>query len=260
MRWLPFVLLLVACNPPEAPAELSELGRYFVREFDNADPAFLAVGADSLVELFAEVDFDAATLDRSTIPTHLEPEDVEGLVRPPDTDLQNSTDVTLYYRSTHPVSAHAAFTVEADQAPAEVSTPEYTRTFLEGDDCFASGDCDLLRTTNDVFRENPMFSLRFELLKDFRWSETSDGEAVLVSRAWTEQTFAAEVGTADLRQSWTLDVFIDSGAGCDRLRVNWAETVFDPQIGEDIQRNSTRSSMQDAMELADEALDQRSSG
>ena len=260
MRTLLLVILLAACSPPEAPTELSELGRFLIREFDNGDPALLQSGATNLAALMHAVDFEGATVDRSTIPAHLEPGDVEGLRRPPGTDLENTVDVSLYYRSRHRADEHAAFTVESDQLSAEPSAVGYERALLEGGDCFAGGQCSLLRTVNDVLRENGLFSLQFELFKDFRRAETDDGRSVLLSRAWTEEGFEAHVGTANLRQSWTLDVFIDAGEGAERLRINWAETTFDPPIEEYILRNTTRSSMQDALEAADGALDTQAVG
>lgn len=260
MRRLPllFAAALAGCTPPpEAPQELSELARYMVRVFDADDPRELQVGADNFAALLDAVDYEAETAERSTIPASLEPADVEDLARPPGSRLEDTLDVTLFYASRHPVASHAAFTVSPDQLEAEPSTPAYERTLLEGGDCFGVGDCGLLRTTNAVTRENLLFALDFELLKDFRRLETSDGRDVLVSRAWTEEVFEAHVGTAILRQSWTLDVFVDGPDGALRFRGNWAETTFDPPIEDDIARNTTRGGMQNGHELADEVLDEQ---
>jgi hypothetical protein len=252
---LAVVLLASGCAAPEAPTELSELARYLVREFDHEDPAFLAAGASNLDVLLDGLDLDEDLFERSSVPTHLALDDVADLTRPPGTDLDDTVDVTLAYRSSYGVAEHAVFAVDGDQLSAEPSAVAYERTFLDGDDCFASGACTRLRTVNQVSRQNMLFALDFELWKDFRRAQTEDGVDVLVSRAWTEEGFQAHVGTADLRQSWTLDVFIDDEVGCRRWRVNWAETLFDPPIEDDILRNTTRSSMQDALEAADAALD-----
>ncbi len=255
MRALLVTLLLAGCNPPEAPTELSDLARYVIREFDNDDPAFLQAGATNLATLLDAVDYEADTVARSTIPTGLQAEDVVGLTRPADTELEDTADVSLYYRSRHPVAAHADYTRQADQLDAEPTATAYMREFLEGRDCFGNGDCEHLRTVNDLTRENLLFSMQFELWKDFRRLQTEDGRAVMVSRAWTQEGFLAHVGTANLRQSWTLDVWLDEGEGSERLRVNWAETTFDPPIDEDIIRNTTRAAIQDALEAGDDALD-----
>jgi len=250
-------LTLAGCPAPiEAPTELSDLARYMVREFDAEDPAVRVAGADNFAALLDGVDFSASTPDRSTIPSSLSSDDVADLTRPPDTSLADTTDVTLFYGSRHPVSTHAAFTLVENQIDAEPSTAAYTRSFLDGEDCFEDGSCDRLSTVNAVSRENALFALDFTLFKDFRRFATTDGRDVLVSRAWTVEPFEASRGTAVLRQSWTLDVFVDGPDGALRFRGNWAETTFDPPIDEDIARNTTRSGMQNGHERADEALDE----
>ncbi len=255
--WAAAMVALGGCAAPvEAPTELSELARYMVREFDAADPAVRVAGADNFAALLDGVDYSASTADRATIPASLEADDVADLSRPPDTVLANTTDVTLFYGSRHPVSAHAAFTVADNQVDAEPSTASYVRTLLDGGDCFGDGSCERMSTVNAVGRENALFALDFTLFKDFRRLETSDGRDVLVSRSWTQEAFEASRGTAVLRQSWTLDVFVDGPDGAQRFRGNWAETTFDPPIDEDIARNTTRNGMQNGHELADEVLDE----
>jgi len=255
VRALPVLLVpLLGCVPPvEAPTELSDLARFLVREFDAEDPAVLEAGVSNLAVLLEDVDYTADTVTRSTAQAALEATDLERLTRPPDTDLRLTADVSLFYASRHPVAAHAGFTDE-DQLPAEPTATEYTREVLEGD-CFAAGDCDLLRTFNDLTRENAAFSMRFDLFKDFRRTTTEDGRDGMVSWAWTEESFAAHVGTANLRQSWTLDVWVESDDGSRRFRANWAETTFDPPVEEQVIVGTTRAGIQDGMEAADEALD-----
>jgi hypothetical protein len=232
---------------------LSDLARFLVREFDNEDPAVMEAGVTNLAVLMDAVDYEASTVDRSTIPAHLEAVDVERLTRPPETFIDRTVDVSVSYLSRHTVSDHIGFTDE-DQLPAEPTAVEYTRDVLEGD-CFAAGDCDHLRTFNDLTRENGLFSVRFDLFKDFRAMQTDDGRDVMVSWAWTEESFLAHVGTAHLKQSWTLDVWLEKDGGAERLRVNWAETTFDPPVEDDVVRNTTRGGIQDALEAADDVLD-----
>ena len=245
----------VGCAAPEAPTEVSELSRFLVREFDNPDPAILEAGATNFAALLDAVDYGGSTADRAVTPSSLLDDDVFDVERPPDTNLQDATEVAVFYRSRHSVSAHEAFSVQPDQLPAEPNTQAYERAFLEGQGCFGTCDCESLRTWNDITRENMLFSVQFELRKDFRHLETEDGRAVLISRAWTEESFPASGGSADLRQSWTLDIWVDGDDGSERYRANWAETVFDPPIDEDVIRVTTRNGMNSALDRADEALD-----
>jgi len=252
---LAIVCTLGGCMAPEAPTEISELSRFLVREFENPDPAVLRAGVTNFAALLDSVDYGASTADRAVIPASLADDDVFDVARPPGTDLENATEVAVFYQSRHQVIEHELFSVQPDQLPAEPNTQAYARDFIEGQGCFVTCDCANLRTWNDITRENMLFAVQFELRKDFRHLETEDGRAVLISRAWTEESFAATVGTADLRQSWTLDVWVDSEHGAKRFRANWAETVFDPPIDEDIIRATTRNGMDNALRRADEALD-----
>ncbi|MCO4768862.1 MAG: hypothetical protein KDA24_02455 [Deltaproteobacteria bacterium] len=256
--WLLAILTaLSGCAAPEAPTEISDLSRFMVREFENPNPGVLRAGVSNFAELLDAVDYDASTAERAVMPASLTEDDVFDVELPEGIDLEAATEVAVFYQSRHPVSAHESFSVEADQLAAEPNTDMYERAFLEGQECFGTCDCEALRTVNDITRQNMLFELEFELKKDFRHLETDDGRAVLVARAWTEETFPATGSSAELLQSWTLDVWIDSDEGARRYRANWAETVFDPPIDEDLIRVTTRNGMDNALATADEALDAR---
>ena len=78
---------------------------------------------------------------------------------------------------------------------------------------------------------------------------------MLVARSWFDGEYAASRGSALLRQSYTLDVWLENeSGGTDRVQVLYAETVFDPPIEEHIKRNTTRLSVDSAMSTTDEAL------
>jgi hypothetical protein len=249
--------ILVGCNSPEAPSEVSDLMRFLMREFDNPDPDFLIAGAQNMADYLATVDYDAGGADRSTIPDPLREDDLVGMGHADGTDPLDTVNVSLAYRSSRPIREHALLQAEADHTIAEPSAGAYARTWDDALDptCFGEQTCQLLRTTNIIERSNALFAAEFELFKHFRWTETEDGTPMIVARAWFDEIYAASRGSADLRQSYTLDVWMENAdGGTDRVQVLYSDTAFDPPIDADIKRNTTRLSIDGAMSTTDEAL------
>lgn len=255
------IVLLIACaagcNSPEAPTDVSDLMRYLVREFDNADPAYLAAGAQNMGDYLATVDYEGDSVARSTIPDPLLEEDLVGMSRLAGTDPADTINLSLAYRSSRPIGDHARMQAEADHTIAEPSASSYERTWDDEPDptCFPDRTCTLLRTTNQIERSNMLFTVEFELFKHFRWTETEDGRSMIVGRAWFDGEYVASVGTAVLRQSYTLDIWLDNAlGGTDRVQVLYAESSVEGVTDENIIRNITRSSVDDAMWTTDSAL------
>ncbi len=77
---------------------------------------------------------------------------------------------------------------------------------------------------------------------------------MIVARSWFDGVYPSSRGTATLYQSYTLDVWLEEGDATRRVQVLYSESRFDPPIEEHIKRNTTRVSIDDAMEATDEAL------
>ena len=264
-RLLP-LLVLVACAPasPEAPTELSELARFLYAQHENEDPEVLAEGLGNLAQLLDEVDLEADPEERSWIPQPLEASDLVGLQRPEDRDLAALLTISLAGPSRFPVADHALQQVQSDQLPAEPTATRYIRTITAPEDpaCFVAGDCDRLRTNNDVRRENFLMSVDFVFDKDFRWSfiGADDGSGdernrAIVGRSWFEQSFPGDNGNTMLWQSYSLDLWLDDGSGgAQRFQTLWSESqVVD--ISEDVIRNVLRNSIDDIFVEGDTAIE-----
>ena len=156
-----------------------------------------------------------------------------------------------------------------DQTPIEPASPEvYDRIILEGEDCFASGDCEFLRTENPLIKDNAVMTLEYTLWKDFRWvdlnlpnpSDVPDGETAtndgekrwaLVGTSWMQESAEAEDGTSIL-QSYSLEVWIPNDDGALRNMALWSES--DSSFSDDIIASTTRSGIQGIFDAADEWL------
>jgi hypothetical protein len=264
VRSLLLLLACAACAPtPEAPAELSDLNRYLLREFDNPDPAFLEAGTLNLREHLRAVDPAADLGDRAWQPTHLTEEDVADMARP-DVPLDGTVNVGVAALSIHPLHKHARYMTEVDQRPAEPTATEYERRFLDPTDptCFPEQECLRLNTFNLIRRENALFRLNFELFKDLQQVRIGgpdhEPEAwAMVARSWIQEPFTGDNGGTVMQQSFTLDTWVEDPdqGGTWRYQALWSETdLGDGDIDEGLIRGTMRLGIDGNLENADEAI------
>ena len=104
-------------------------------------------------------------------------------------------------------------------------------------------------------------SVDFMLFKDFVWSRVGteedageDRPHALVARSWFEESWEGDSGATVLWQSFSLDVWLEDGAGAtQRFQTLWSESqVVD--VDEDILRNVLRESIDDIFIVGDEAI------
>jgi len=259
------MMVAPACKPaPEAPEDLSELNRYLYREWGNEDPAVLEAGITNLDEFILSMDLEAALGDRAHAPTGLEQEDVIEIDQPPGRSLANTVNVSLAYHSPWPITGHAELIVQEDQAPAQPSAPDYSRYFLNVDDasCFVREECDVLQTSADVVRQNPLMSVQMSFFKDFRWTRTNpieDQEAMrtILARSWMAESFESDTAGTVLWQSYAIDLWMEVADGTvHRYQVMWSETDIPGVSDPDIIRGTLRISMDDTFEAEDAVIEE----
>lgn len=222
-----FVAPVIACTPPpQADPEFSDAARFAFREFDTEEPARLAFAARALEEqLYLSMDLEAeSSTDRWMAQEHLTDEDVAG-INHPDFPVGDGTPVAVGKFSAFPPSEHTAYLVLEDQTGTEPGGPEYTRNITEGADCWASGDCEWLRTVNHLIKQNLLLTVEYDLLKDYRWidlnlpdpSTVPEGEPIVnegeerwgfVSRSWTEQVWVGDNGQNEIQLSFSFECWI----------------------------------------------------
>lgn len=230
-------LLLLACTPPiQAPDDLDGLSSYFFTAFPEEDPAALEAGVVSLLDFAATADLSANDWkDRSWTLTAFGREAVEGLVDH-DHDPADGFGVGVMLASAHPVADHIQYVPMVDQRPLEPSSPDhYERSFPEGEDaqCFVDGDCSDLFAINSVERKNVLYTVWYELQKQWRWVDTPDGVAS-VARSWNTDE-AHDGDNVHLYQGYSIDLHIPWGSGTLRYQASWQSSdvygVSDEIIG-----------------------------
>ena len=259
------MLLLAACGPPspEAPTEMSDLVRYLFREHGAEDPRVMEEGLGNLSALLDDVDLSADPVDRSWVPSLLVADDVSGIERPEGRDLETLLSVSLAGSSQFGPADHALLQIQTDQLPTEPTATRYERDITEPSDptCFASGECEFLRTVNDARRENLLMNVDFILFKDLRWSRVGteeefgpDRPLAIAARSWFAESFSGDTGNTTLWQSYSIDLWIGDGDGATRrFQTLWSESdIID--VDEDIVRNVLRNSIDDIYAAGDEAI------
>ena len=218
---------LFACPvAPDATADFSDAAIGALMHFDDEDPAILITAVEALEQQVYE-SVDPAIDDfnlRGLTPARLDDAAIAGMVHP-DRDPALGVPVALTWVSPHAPEKHDAITLLDDLVPVEPASPEkYDRAFDEGGDCYPS-ECEFARTTNDVRRQNILFTMDQQTKKDFRALRVEDREFRL-SRGWFERSFSNEEGTATIEQSYTIEVWLTHDDGALRVQITWVETVF----------------------------------
>jgi hypothetical protein len=267
-----------ACKkaPPDANPEFSDALVYVFRSFEGEE-ADLAYAVRNLEEqIYLNMDLDASnSLDRALSPTHLTAEDVGDLERP-QRNLADALPVAVAGRSAWPVEDHRLIAMLSDHTVVEPYSPDYfERTFLEGDDCWFDRECEVMKTHNDLIKDNVLLTIPYWFYKDYRWvdlglpdpADVPDGEEAvntgeprwaLVARSWTTETFSGDSGKNTIMQSFTIELWVpmDDG-GTLRLLSLWGETELGGlNVSDDTVAGTTRVGIDQNFDAQEEWLDE----
>jgi hypothetical protein len=216
------MLLLLACGGPEpAPAEMNALTRYLWEQWD--DQAAMDDAVDQLLAQASEVDLAADKDDRSYIVLGLDSEAVGDKVEH-SYDPADVVGAGLLHESQYPIEDHFNYMWLEDQVPLEPTSKEfYRRTFIEGDeDCITGQTCDYVLLLNEVQRDTALYTLNYDIHKQFRWAESDNGPA-LMGRSWNLDE--ADGGAIQLLQAYSLDIYAPQADGTTlRYHLSWQES------------------------------------
>ena len=253
------LLLALACRKsPEAPAEIDDLTRYFVREIQNEDPEVVAAGLESLDAVLAGIDLDDGDIvdERSWSLSPLDDEDL-ALYDRPDRDLDDLVSIGVVGAALHPIEQHADYMMWTDQTNINHGVVYYTRTFPDTDDgsCFVERSCETILTFNHSIRDNALYEVYLEVFKTWRWVDFGEGRQAVVAFAWFEQSWPTTNGKdATLWQNFELDVWMDKpdpDDGVMRYYTSWTEN--DVADSEDIVAGTIRGATESRYENEEKA-------
>lgn len=255
-RLLPF-LFGIGCAqpPPEAPTEMSDLSRFLFRSYD--DPEALGAGLDNLLDVLAETELAAEDpADRSWLLDPLDVSDLEAVAIPEGRAPADVLTMGLAYESPWALDLHPAYMVLSDLTVISDTAVVYERTFDQGDGgCFVDRGCEAIETSNFIDRETTFFKMEYTAFKDYRWVDRDEGRAIL-SRGWIAESAHGDGGSNHLWQNYETDVWLEVGDRTWRFYAVYTEADY-AGVGEDLARNLSRASAQDALETLDAFIAER---
>ena len=238
--------------PVEAPDEIGELAAYLFENFDTETGEELIAGTPTLKSFIRDLDPENADLDeRAFSMPPLEKSSWGTITGPKGTDPAMQIPIAVVGASTQKLKANRGLMLEKNQVCIESgSTKFYARTFDAGKDCFASGDCEYLETTNEVRKETALAKVWYDLYKDFRNVVLEDETEVVYARSWTEESFLADGGNNTWDQLYTLEAWIPSGGSTLRFYVIWSEAHIGG-VGDDFYADLVKTGIDEGMLFAD---------
>lgn len=249
-------LALAGCKHPEpAPSELTELCAWLYLHQD--DPEELPEGTGSLQAWLGTRGYPGE--EGYALPPLTEEDVAE--VEHPDRDLSAAIGAVADAISPAALDSHAAFLVIPDQSVVNPDDYEqFDRELLEGEDCFLSRDCELLRTWNTVIKNGAFgVTIPYEYGKDYRWVDSTDDtglpHAAIVSRGWVPLESFGEDGNNGILLSFTLDVFLAQPDGTThRVQAQWSEMELALELPDDYLRNELIDGLREVFEDTDAAI------
>ncbi len=256
LRLTPLVLLFgCAKPPPEAPTEMSDLSRFLFRSFD--DPEALAAGLDNLQLVLADTELTADDpADRSWLLDPLNEADLAAVTIPEGRLPSDVLTMGLAYDSPWAIDLHPSYMILSDLTVISDTAVVYERTFASGDgSCFSDASCELIETDNFIDRETTFFKMEYSFFKDYRWVQRDQGRAIL-SRGWIAESAHGDGGSNHLWQNYETDVWLEVDGRTWRFYAVYTEADY-AGVGEDLARNLSRASAQDALETLDGYIAER---
>lgn len=279
----------LACGkaPPPANPEFNDALVYAFQSFEGeeVDLAFAVRALEEQVYLGMDVEADSVQ-DRALTQADLTEADVAD-VDHPGRDPRDCLPVAVAGLSAWPPSDHARIQMLSDQTPVEPYSPNhYDRRFLEGQDCWEGIDCPVMRTENDLTKDNILMTISYILMKDFRWVDlglpdpaavpegeeaVNDGEPrwAIVGRSWMPEAAVGDGGDNTIHQSFSLEIWLprDGGAQGDaaglsggggglRMLALWTETELGGlDLSDDAVAATTRGGIDDIFQAAEDWLE-----
>jgi len=251
------VALATACAkpPPEAPKELGDLSLYLFSHFDDEDPDALIAGLEALDLQFQDYELTGDLSDRSFTMPLLEKGDLGGVSAPPNQPVDEQTPVAVMGLSRHDLATNRDLIRKSNYVCIESDTTTfYGRDHMDDVGCFASGDCEVTATVNEVRKESILANVWYDLYKDHRNVELTDGRKAVIARSWIEDAFPSDSGKYSWNQLYTLEIWLASGKQTQRFHTAWSAVSLGV-IGPDVYTNIVGDAIDGGFTNADHFVD-----
>ncbi|HMV65917.1 MAG TPA: hypothetical protein PKA64_03620 [Myxococcota bacterium] len=223
-RLLTLSVALVGCKPaPDAPLSLEDGVTFLFSDFEG-DAAELESAILDVETEIKGADLSADAKDRAFTLPKLTADKLGGATAPPGTDPNNQVATVLLGRSERSFDDNYDLALELNYVCIESDTTVfYGRTLVSGGDCWADRSCEYLRTTNEVRKENLLAKAWYDLFKDYRRVDLSDGRTAMIGRSWTEEVFPGDNGNTEFAQNFSVELWVPDGSSTLHAYAIWAE-------------------------------------
>jgi hypothetical protein len=245
-------LLVVLGGCPNGGSQLrgnpdfADAARYTFAQFENPEDADLAFAVRRLErELYLTANLEASsTGDRSLVVAALRAEDLEGFEETPDVYPEgfdrageeilpgSASPLAVATLSSFEVALHSAYPILEDQRVVEPGSPNhYDRSFVEETElCWGDRSCSVLRTANNLTKQNALLQMTYDLSKDYRWVDLNlpapasvlEGEPIvnegptrwaIVARSWNPRSAVGDAGANAIFQSYSIEIWVPRDGG-----------------------------------------------
>ncbi len=238
--------------PVEAPGEIGELAAYMFENFDTETAEELIAGTPTLKKFITGLDPGNADLDDRAFSLPFLTKDSWGTISGPGgADPEMQLPMAVVGLSEHKLKAQRELMLERNQVCIEsASTKFYDRDFIEGKDCFVSGECEYLITLNEVRKETALAKVWYDFYKDYRTVILEDDTEVIYSRGWSEESFAADGGNNSWDQMYSFEAWIPKGGDTLRFYAFWSEAHIGG-VGDDFYSDLVKTGLDEGYLFAD---------
>jgi hypothetical protein len=253
MRSLVFLVALSGCGPQDAPTDLNELTHFLYREWD--DDLHMQ---DALLKLDAQkFNLDGSTDDRSYHMTPLSRDDLMGVNWPMSRDPNKAIGSCVVRRSKWGMDDQVKLIQLPDQLDAEPSATHYARTFVDPTDpsCFTAQGCSILKTDNDITRDNSAITVSFLLHKNYRWVRLGPDRWAIAARSNTDHPYKGSKDGTAINQSYSMDIFLQQpDLRTVRYQCSWSETDLGVDLDDGLVLAILVTGVDQALSASDDAI------
>ena len=223
------ILTLLACTPPvEAPAEVDELSAYLYANFNGTGEdgeGAMPAGLLSLETYLLSIDLAAEDVDdRAFSLSPLVEGELDGATYDSTVDLALQLPVAVPGQTTLTMEEEVGLMMEPNQVCIASNTTAWSEVVtVSGGDCFESGECDLMETTNE-FLIDSISDGWLDVVTNYRWVELEDGRMAVVARGWMPEKAPALSGDNSWDTRFTFQAWIPSedGSTTERYYAFWS--------------------------------------
>jgi hypothetical protein len=254
-----FAGLMVAtgCKPPaDAPEDLGQLSLFMFENFDSEDVAALDVATLNLETYLVSLDLTAKVDERAVTLPKLTADRLGTVSATEGADLTLQVPVGVSGLSSQDFATNFSAVSETNYICLDSATSKFSeRTFESDIDCFMSGECETLATSQWVRKESALGKVWFKLFRDYRKLTLEDGRDVMHARTYMKKSYITDSEKGSWDQNYVYETWIPTAEGDQTLRFYglWSSVQL-ALLGDDAWAVLVKDGIDESFQFTDEFL------